>query len=106
MWNRRPIEDALRSENNHLNSEIKKWEKFHPNDEDLLEMQKQANGSNSLAAQSVYITVLEQRVRELRSENERIKKALEKIELRYSNRLCGGEKFMYEVARDALNGGK
>jgi hypothetical protein len=46
------------------------------------------------------------KLKSAQEENKRYKDALEKIELRYSNRLCGGEKFMYEVARDALNGGK
>jgi len=52
------------------------------------------------------ISALQSALTEAQEENKRYKLALEKIELRYSNRLCGGEKFMYEVARDALNGGK
>jgi hypothetical protein len=57
-------------------------------------------------APHVCISELQSALTEAQEENKRYKLALEKIELRYSNRLCGGEKFMYEVARDALNGGK
>jgi hypothetical protein len=60
---------ALQAQIDALESEIRKWQKFHPSDEDLLDAKKQAQGVNkdymdSLGANSIYIGLLEQRLRE------------------------------------------
>jgi hypothetical protein len=60
---------ALQARIDALESEIRKWQKFHPSDEDLLDAKKQAQGVNkdymdSLGANSIYIGLLEQRLRE------------------------------------------
>jgi len=57
---------------NALERQIYKWENWHPDNETLAELQKQAVGrdgeyKNSLAANAVYIGALEERMRSFQS---------------------------------------
>lgn len=102
---------ALEQRVTQLNTELEKWRNWKPDDEDLADMQEQAqcrDGSynSGLAACGVYIGGLEYRVREFEAENERlieIQKAASELAYNLNRSALYSEmKDTYYWLRDAL----
>jgi hypothetical protein len=72
LWNTRPIEDELNARIKELESEIDKWQHYDPS-ENMEFIREQALNSGSLAAQGIYIRVLE-------AENNKFKTRIKELE--------------------------